>query len=396
MQKATLAKAGVGGAVALALGLGAFSPAAYADVQPRSTDAVAIGSDTVQFIGDFGADGDTGGDLGYNAVNTSHRLFSFDATSDASGRTGYVNGTSTALASSVVLRAGTKPIVRPNGSGAGITALLADTTHQIDFVRSSRLPKQSEQTSAAAVAFGGIHVFQIATDGLAIAAATTTNSPAGLSAAELANIYNGTYKKWSEVPGYSGSHGSDGIVPVIPQTGSGTRNDFIADIKTQTGIDLTNTLASNVKVAEEHDPTGITGVATGTDVNGNPVSAADAISPFSVGRFNLINSAYFGTTPAPNTIQLETGTAPDASAAYFLQRHLYLLARQSDVTSTTPFQTGGSANLVNTLFGKASSWFGKAANAPLFNAAGGNPAATNPNLVGVSQAWQDLSFAFSG
>jgi ABC-type phosphate transport system substrate-binding protein len=383
MQTARLLKTGAVSVTVAALAMGLAGPAS-ADVQPQAKDAVGVGSDTVQYVADFVNDGSPLGALGYNTANTGRRAFSFDATADASGRSSYQNGTSTALSSTVVLRAGSKPVARPNGSGAGITALLNDSAHQIDFVRSSRLPKASEQASAAS--FGGIHVYQIATDGLQVAVAhAATNAPAGLDAAELAKIYNGTYKTWGDIPGYVGANSNHGIVPIIPQAGSGTRNDFIADIKSLTGVDLAvaGALTGTVKTAEEHDPAAITSVVSSNDANGNPVSAADAISPFSTGRDKLIDTGYFGTTPAPNTIDLLTGATPAATTAYVLNRTLYLLARQSDAISATPFQAGGSQNLVNALFGKNTSWYGKGANAPLFTAAG------------VTQSWADLGNTIS-
>jgi ABC-type phosphate transport system substrate-binding protein len=391
MQKASMIKAGIGGAIALALSLGVVTPAG-ADVQPQATDAVAVGSDTVQYVADFVADGSPTGLNGFNTTS-ARRIFTFDATGDASGRASYQNGTSTALAGTVVLRAGQKPVTRPNGSGAGIAALLADSTNQIDFVRSSRLPKAAEQTAAAG--FGGIHVFRIATDGLQIAvnaSAPSTqdwNGPAGLSAAELINIYNGTYKRWSDVPSYTGPAPADAIVPILPQTGSGTRNDFLADLKAANGgVDVP--LASTVKTSEEHDPTAISALASGTltfaDSTTAPYTKKDALAPFSTGRDKLIDTGYFGTTPAPNTVYLLNGAAPDGAAAtsYLLARSLYLLARQTDVTSTTPFAAGGSSNLVNTLFGTATSQFAKIQSNGLFTAAG------------VVRSWADLNFASAG
>ncbi|UQX88402.1 substrate-binding domain-containing protein [Jatrophihabitans telluris] len=377
MQKATIVKTGLAGAIALAVSLGVVSPA-HADVQPQPNDAVAVGSDTVQYVGDFAADGDFNSNIGYNFTNNGRRLFSFDATADANGRAAY-NSAGASLGPTIVLRAGSKPVSRPNGSGAGITALLNDTAHSIDFVRSSRLPSTTEESTATNnAAIGGLHVFQIATDGLQIAVAhASTHVPAGLSAAELVKIYNGTYKKWSDVPGYSGAFGSDGIVPVIPQTGSGTRNDFLNDLAVANG-NTAITLGANVRTAEEHDPTGVTGVASGTDVNGNPISSADALSPFSSGRDKLIDFGYFGSSPAPNTIDLLTGTAPDTGTAYLLNRKLYLVARQTDYTSTTGFQAGSSVNKVKALFGTASSWFARGSNAALYTSAG------------VTQAWADL------
>jgi hypothetical protein len=309
---------------------------------------------------------------------------SFDATADANGRSAYNNTGTVSLSPTIVLRAGSKPVTRPNGSGAGVTALLNDPNHLISFVRSSRLPSPGEQTTAAGTAgFGaGIHVFQIANDGLQIAvnntgAGTLTNAPASLSGTDLVNIYNGTYKKWSDVPGYAGTAPNDGIVPVIPQSGSGTRNDFLADLQNNFNGGTAVALGGNVVTGEEHDPTGVTAVTAHTDVNGNPVSKLDAIEPFSTGRFNLINSGYFGTNPAPNTVSLLGGTS------YLLQRHLYILCRDADVTSATPFQVGGSLNFVKELFGTATSWFGRPQNSALFTSAG------------VTQAWQDLNLAHS-
>ncbi len=153
-------KTGLAGATVAALALALMVPmgAAQADVAPQSGDAVGVGSDTVQYILDFGADGDIHGNLGYNANLGQNRLFSFDATPDANARAGYLNGSTNAslknLNPTIVLRAGSSPVQRPNGSGAGITALNKDTgaSEKISFVRASRLPTAAEQATAAATA----------------------------------------------------------------------------------------------------------------------------------------------------------------------------------------------------------------------------------------------------
>ena len=381
MKKKTTASFGLAALAACALAVGLVAPSS-ADQQPRSTDAVGVGSDTVQYVSDFVDDGDASAHAGYNATNTARRVWSFDATTDGSGRAVYGPG-GVAISPSIVLRAGTKPQTRPNGSGAGITALLNDGTHQIDFVRSSRLPSATEQASAVgAASFGGqgIHVYQIATDGMLIATNVSgSHVPAGgLSCATLVQIYKGAYKKWTDIPGNSAGS-SDGIVPVIPQSGSGTAKDFLASLATCNG-GVAITLGSNVKTGEEHDPASITSSPTSPDVNGNTVTNADTISPFSTGRNNLINSGYFGGTPAPNTITLLPGGAAttDSSTSYTYARTLYILCRDVDVTSATPFQVGGLNNLVNTLFGTSTSWYAKASNSALFTSAG------------VTQSWADL------
>ena len=81
-----------------------------------------------------------------------------------------------------------------------------------------------------------------------------------------------------------------------------------------------------------------------------------------------------------NTITLTTtGNAidPTVTPVYNYARGLYVIVREADVQSATPFLPGGSLNWVNTLFGTSSSWYAKAANAALFTSAG------------VVQAWKD-------
>ncbi len=101
-----------------------------------------------------------------------------------------------------------KPTGRPNGSGAGIGALNADTgaTEVINYVRSSRLPSPAEQTAATTNGWGGLHVYQFATDGLemAVSQKVATDAPTSLPLSVLVNIYQGTYLKWGDIPGYSG------------------------------------------------------------------------------------------------------------------------------------------------------------------------------------------------
>ena len=79
------------------LGLAGGAACRPADPAPSSNDVVGVGSDTLQYMLDFGADGDFNSNPGYNAGKLS-RLISFDATPDANARAGYLNGsTSTGL-----------------------------------------------------------------------------------------------------------------------------------------------------------------------------------------------------------------------------------------------------------------------------------------------------------
>ncbi|MBN9620237.1 MAG: substrate-binding domain-containing protein, partial [Actinobacteria bacterium] len=360
-------------------------------------------SDTVQNAADFVFDGSPGVAGGYNTNGNINRADNVFATGDANGRAVYdgtcgaVTNTATGIApfcdsttnqspnllpGSVILRAGTAPVVRPNGSGAGVAALIPDSaapgyknlpTGSIQFARMSRLPNATEEgncpTTTASCA--GLHVFQVATDNLTIARTTAGyNGPAGLSAAGLVSIYSCSVTKWNALTGNS-SGSSDTIHPLIPQSGSGTRNFFLADLQAANGGNPV-TLGSCVRTVEEHDPTGIYGDPT----------PGDAIEPFSTGKLALINSGYFangagysGTSFAqgaytPNFLSTLTGTAPDGSASYTSTRGLYFTVRQADVIGTTPFQPGSTQTWVSALITSGASAIRSASGKAEIQAAG--------------------------
>jgi ABC-type phosphate transport system substrate-binding protein len=366
------------GATVVACGLGMVGTA-NADNQPRVTDIVGVGSDTVQYLGDFLADGDNIGASGYNTNNPSRRMFNIDATADAAGRAVY-GAAGVAISTQVVLRSGLSPVNRPNGSGAGITAINTDAAHSIDFVRASRLPKLAEQNIAVATpatatspgtpALGALHSFQIAVDGLQMATNNVTNAPANITCADIVGIYKGTITTWNQVTGNSAGSTAT-IVPYTPQSGSGTRSDFESVLKACNG-NVAVTYGPSVLTGEEHDPSVLT---TG-------VNAPNAIAPFSSGRFNLLQSGYLSTY-TPNTIKLQgtpvVGTTLTSGAAdvFYQARKLFIIVRDADVNSTIPFQNGSTLNWVKTLFGTGTSWAGKPGSAGLFTSAG------------VIQAWSD-------
>ena len=316
------------------------------------------------------------------------------------------------LPGTVVLRAGTNPVVRPNGSGAGLSAITADSVSagsgstavtgyetlaggSIDFVRASRQPKSTEENACdlKPTTCNGLHTYQIASDSLGIATvASGFNGPAQLSTADLVHIYNCTWTTWGQIPGYGGTHGSDIIHPLIPQSGSGTRNFFESDLS------IGDTFPSCVRVVEEHDPTGIYEDPT----------PADAVEPFSAGKISLINSGYSKNpgyssaseangayTPGYLTTLAATSTGADGgtAAGYSSIRGLYVVLRQVDVTATVgeanpfgadspfgatypSFQAGGTQTYAQALF-EPGGFFSKSLNSSLFAAAG------------VTQAYKD-------
>ena len=310
-------------------------------------------------------------------------MFNIDATADAAGRAVYGAG-GVAISTQVVLRAGLSPVNRPNGSGSGLAAINNDAAHSIDFVRSSRLPKASEQgiavasaataTSPGSPAGGSLHSYQIGVDGLQMATASTTNAPANVTCGDVVSIYKGTITTWNQIPGNSGGS-TAAIVPVKPQAGSGTIGDFESVIKACNG-GTTVSYGPAVVTSEEHDPSAIAG---------NP----NAIGPFSSGRYNLLQSGYLSTYTL-NSIKLQgtptvgTTTTSTAADVFYQARKLFIVVRDADVNSTIPMQVGGTQNWVKTLFGTASSQAGKPASSGLFASAG------------VIQAWSDQGLTTSG
>lgn len=402
------------GLVAAAATSLALATPASADTAARSGDIVIVGSDTAQNAVNFLLDTAPGVSGGYNNLGNNHRAFAFDATGDANGRAVYdgtcgavnpstglgtfcdstTNQTPNLLPGSAILRAGAGPVVRPNGSGAGVAALIADanggpgydglTTGSIQMARMSRLPNTTEEGNCAPTsACGGLHVYQIATDKLAIASRSATfggtNAPSGLSAQELVSIYQCTTTKWNQLPGNSGGSANT-IHPLIPQSGSGTRNFFLADLQAANG-GTAITLGSCVRTVEEHDPTGI---------YADP-SPADAIEPFSTGKITLINHNYFSQGAGyvgggslthgaytPGFLTTLSGTPGDSNPVYNSTRGMYVVIRNPDLSITTPFQAGGTQNWAQTLISSSTSFFARSLTA-----------GPEVSAAGFTQAWKD-------
>ena len=397
MQIKKLAVAAVASS-AVVLSLVTAAPAS-ADYAPSTSDVVGVGSDTVQYAIDFMADGDYAGNTGFNAT-ARNKLINFDATPDANARLAYgaggLNGTSAATSNcapgtggstgtgnnnathtgdrpcvlnpTIVLRAGLKPVQRPNGSGAGYNALKADVAagaHNIDFARAS-----SARTGGATYSS-----VTLGTDVLAMLTSSTTNAPAGgLTLAQLTEIYkcSAGYTDWSSANLGSGTAGT--IIPLLPQVGSGTRSSFL------TALGLTDsTIGACTVNAEENDPEAI-------DASG---SAANAIEPMSSGRLNMylgkdsagtsLGTGYFldpscayaqvaaavaatgtnaaraacvaaGTPLTPNVTYNYSGGTGTFASAWSTTRNMYIYFRATDVDGTTVFQPGGTRNWVRTLF----------------------------------------------
>jgi ABC-type phosphate transport system substrate-binding protein len=352
MRSTTKAKIGIAGFGVIALSLAMAVPAS-ADYEPGSGDVVAVGGDTPQFDLQFGSDGDTAGDPGYNTAGNINKLITFNATADGNARNAYGQGSTEGapnpLDPTVVLRAGTYPVERVSSSGQAIAALLADTAtpETINFVFSASEPGSADQTAASHDGWGFLHTVELGTDSVKIATNSTTNAPAGLSPAELFSIYTGAVTKWNQLPGNSGGS-PDTIIPLIPPTSSSIYSTFNKALLAANGGNAF-TYSTAVQTVEQNDPTAITGAST----------PADAIVPFSNARLNLWKSGYFHdpTVPFPGSgtalspgIKTLVGTAPDGAASLSAAVVHYVIFRQSDATSSVAFQPGGTQNWVTTLF----------------------------------------------
>ncbi|MFF7587586.1 PstS family phosphate ABC transporter substrate-binding protein [Kitasatospora purpeofusca] len=216
---------------------------------PAAQDIVGVGSDTTQSVLN-------GLSVGYNAAlaaagnTTSPRLYSWDATGS----------------SPITTKTGATSIARPNGSGAGITALDANTSATVDFARSSRAPQAGDLTTDLFVA--------LAKDAVSWAAKNGGNAPADLTTAQLKGIYECTITNWQQI---SPSLANATIKPFLPQTSSGTRTFFLKTIGSGTPVVPGACVTSGTQENQGSDP-------ALNDIN--------AVVPYSVAHY--VGQVYYG------------------------------------------------------------------------------------------------------
>lgn len=284
--------AGVSTAAVVAASLSLAAPALAdppAPYTPAASDVIGVGSDTSEHALNYLADGNAG-IPGYNASGPANKLVSWNATAPAGG-TATINLPSNPTAT------------RPNGSGAGKKTLYgAGNNPDIDFARSSSALDATEKQA-------GLQAFPFAKDSLALATAKVSNAPATISAADMVRIYSGAVTDWNQLGGASGA-----IEPKIPQSGSGTRSFFVAQLQAANGGNPV-TLAGTVKEVQEHDP---------SQIQNN----ANAVAPFSIGR----------NTVAGSPLRIEDG--------FRAARALYNVVRLGDVAKPEILAIFGDAGFV--------------------------------------------------
>ncbi|MFI6978229.1 PstS family phosphate ABC transporter substrate-binding protein [Embleya sp. NPDC050154] len=207
----------------------------------------------------------------------------------------------------------------PNGSSAGINALLAEragtSANCLNFARSSRGPKAgTAETTLTFVRVGGDAVTW---------ATKKAGAPASLTSAQLHGIYDCSITNWSQInPSLSGA-----IQKHIPQAGSGTRQEFID--KVLGGFDPTS--AANGACAA-------TVIQTAQENRGDApqITTTDAIIPYSQAAYGEQTTPASGVTNHTNgfTPRQIDGKAPNATG-FVGNRSVYFVYDPLDTESDT-------------------------------------------------------------
>jgi ABC-type phosphate transport system substrate-binding protein len=176
---------------------------------PPEDAAVGGGGDALQnLIDQFSGD--------YNATLTTAPHGGLYHWSDTNPTTG-------AIGDKITPKANCGPILRPDGSSAGIQQLImfeVTADHKYDclnFASSSRARAAQDPPFMT----GGIAFAALADDAVTWATPKTTDAPETLTPAQLAKIYTCEVRNWHQVGGKSGP-----VRPFLPQGGSGIRSFF--------------------------------------------------------------------------------------------------------------------------------------------------------------------------
>jgi len=294
---------------ALTLAIGPAMADPPTGVTPKETDAVGVGSDTIEFLMDQLS-------FDYNKSHSGAKLYSWDALNPVTG----------AMGDSIKTKSGCAAIARPDGSSAGILALDANAKTSdgkhfcIDFARSSRGRSSSDPAKGP----GGIVFVALAKDAVTWAANSTTNAPASLTPAQLNAIYTCTDTNWSQVGGSNAP-----INAQLPQTSSGTRAFFLSAIGVSTPGSCVNS------TAEENE--GVDPALQGPNV----------IFPYSVAKYiaqvfhsaKCLNSGCTGS-PACKPTSAQNKFGCDAHGSMVLH----------EISGVAPTTGTGSKTVINTAF----------------------------------------------
>ncbi|HEX6356014.1 hypothetical protein [Actinophytocola sp.] len=248
---------------------------------PDATDVVGTGSDTTQYVINTASQAQS-------SSNPAVRVASFNAFKPGTEASPVTGDQIVVRDPDQVAGSGDEAtIARPNGSSAGITALINNTS--LDFARSSRFRGSN-------VAEQNLYFIPALTDGLSyVVDKAATADIRNLDTAELAAIYRCTDTR--------------GFAPKLPQAGSGTRSFFLSQI----GV-AENEIGTCVdQTVQEHDA---------SPVAGNPL----ALAPFSTARF--VNNPPSPANPPSATVDIAATSA--TTGVFFTSRTVYNVVRKAD------------------------------------------------------------------
>jgi ABC-type phosphate transport system substrate-binding protein len=258
--------AALGAAVVVFGSIGMGTAFADPPATPTLDTVVGVGSGTLAPLFNSAS-------TAYNATNPAFPMASWDPVNPANGEAG---GNIVTKALNAGDASCTLP--RPDGASAGITALNngqtdankdanKDTVFCIDFVQSDRGPNPGAADTFAALARDAIDWSYPVVAGQAIP------QPASLTLADLTDIYTCVDVNWNQVGGANAP-----IVPVLPQSGSGTRSSFLAALGIAAPGGCVISAAANGTQIEEN-----TGLTPGNDAQFTGAGAQDDIFPYSIG-----------------------------------------------------------------------------------------------------------------
>ncbi len=196
-------------------------------VVPKAYDIVSVGADTDEYLFDQ-LSADYNKTIPAKEHSAKHPfLYSWDAT---------LPGSTSTAPTKIVAKAGCKPVTRPNGGNAGLTALDDNTSdgksaYCIDFARTS----SGRSSSAPAPGKGGVAYVALAEDAVTYATRDTgatktvpaTYAPKSLTLAQLQGIFLCKYTTWGQVGGTKGQP----IKAYLPQPGAATTTFWLKALK---------------------------------------------------------------------------------------------------------------------------------------------------------------------
>jgi phosphate transport system substrate-binding protein len=243
--------------------------------------------------------------------------------------------------SATTYNAGNPP---PNGSSAGITALVNDTNGCIDFARSSRGAKAGDPSNLSFWAFGLDALTWVKFPG-------NNHGVQSLTPAQIKNIYTCDpmtgapfTSNWNQInPG----GGSGTIIKYAPQTSSGTYSFMNSKLLGGATVDQ-NCNASHLSTfLEEHDARGV-----------SSANKPNAIYVFSVAQWNAQAGGELADLRNGSTLQSINGVSPITShinttpTRFFGTRYIYNVTKStspqlSEALDFVGVKSGGPGYICN-------------------------------------------------